>query len=78
MTTASQPMRLHLGKFFQICPKSFARNDLRRAKPPRRDLSPYVATTYDDSAEQMVCQKKFRNIPRIIVDEGLTLTMYMV
>ena len=59
-------------------PKSFARNDLRRAKPPRRDLSPYVATTYDDSAEQMVCQKKIRNIPRIIVDEGLTLPMYMV
>ena len=65
-------------KYFWIYPKSLRVNDLRRWPPPRRDLSPYVATTYDDSAEQMVCQKKIRNIPRIIVDEGLTLPMYMV
>ena len=28
--------------------KSFARNDLRRARPPPPDLTPYTATTYDD------------------------------
>jgi hypothetical protein len=78
MTTALQLMRIRPTKFFSICRKSLWGNDLGRPRRPPPILSPYVATTYVNSAEQIPCQKKIRNIPRIIVEQGLTLTMYIV